>query len=184
MIILYIIFGILIKLFAKISPIPFYKKSIEYQAIAFSSSSSKIALPVTIDVCEHKLGASKIACRFILPLGASINMCGLAIHLSLTTIFFAQMFGVDLSIQDYIIIIITSTFGSIGGAGVPGSALVMLPLVMSSINLPIEQIAIVAGVDRFLDMIRTTINITGDAAITIILDARMKTLNLVKYYKN
>lgn len=182
MVLQYFIFGILIKIFAKISPIPFYKKSIEYQAIAFSTSSSKVALPITIEVCEKKMGTSETAAQFILPLGASINMSGLAIYLSLCTIFFAQIYNIDLNMQDYIIISITSIFGSIGGAGVPGSSLIMLPLVMSSVNLPLDSIVYVAGIDRFLDMIRTTVNITGDCAITIILDARMKTLNLKKYY--
>jgi len=166
----YAIFGILIYVFCRMSPLPFYKKSIEYQILAFSTSSSKATLATTMQVCREKLGVSESSTSFILPLGASINMDGFAINLGLTTIFFAQMMGVNLGLHDYIIIIITSTLGSIGGAGIPGASMIMLPMVLSSINLPIEGVAIIAGIDRILDMLRTTINITGDATITLIVD--------------
>jgi Na+/H+-dicarboxylate symporter len=181
MIFQYCIFGVLIRLFCRISPIPFYKKSIEYQILAFSTSSSKATLGTTMQVCRERLGISESSTSFILPLGASINMDGFAINLSLTTIFFAQILGVHLGLQDYLVIIITSTLGSIGGAGIPGASLIMLPMVLSSINLPIEGVAIIAGIDRLLDMLRTTINITGDATITLIIDSSEGTLDREKY---
>ncbi|MCC8372137.1 MAG: dicarboxylate/amino acid:cation symporter [Rickettsia endosymbiont of Pseudomimeciton antennatum] len=177
----YGIFGMLIYLFCRISPLPFYRKSLEYQVLAFSTSSSKATLATTMQVCRERLGISESSTSFVLPLGASINMDGFAINLALTTIFFAQMMGVDLALHDYLVIIITSTLGSIGGAGIPGASLIMLPMVLSSINLPIEGVAIIAGIDRILDMLRTTINITGDATITLIIDNSEGTLNKDTY---
>lgn len=180
----YLIFGLMILIFAKVSPIPFYRKSIEYQALAFSTSSSKVTLPTTMEVCKNRLGVSETSSSFVLPLGASINMDGFAINLSLTTIFFAQLMGIELQIHDYLVIVLTSTLGSIGGAGIPGGSIVMLPLVLSSVHLPIEGIAILAGVDRILDMLRTTINITGDATITLIIDAREGNFDKETYYSD
>jgi Na+/H+-dicarboxylate symporter len=177
----YGIFGVLIYVFCRMSPIPFYKKSIEYQMLAFSTSSSKATLATTMQVCREQLGISESSTSFILPLGASINMDGFAINLGLTTIFFAQMMGIDLAFHDYLVIIITSTLGSIGGAGIPGASLIMLPMVLSSVHLPIEGVALIAGIDRILDMLRTTINITGDATITLIIDNSEGTLDREKY---
>lgn len=181
MLLQYLIFGLMILVFCRISPIPFYKKSIEYQVMAFSTSSSKAALATTMSVCKDRLGISESSTSFVLPLGASINMDGFAINLSLTTVFFAQILGVDLHFYDYMVIIFTATLGSIGGAGIPGASLIMLPMVLASVNLPIEGVAILAGVDRILDMLRTTINITGDATITLMIDHSEGSLDLDKY---
>ena len=134
-----------------------------------------------MQVCREKLGISESSTSFVLPIGASINMDGFAINLSLTTIFFAQMMGVTLAPHDYLVIILTSTLGSIGGAGIPGASLIMLPMVLSSVHLPIEGVAIIAGIDRILDMLRTTINITGDATITMIIDNSEDTLDKEVY---
>lgn len=182
MVMQYAIFGVLILIFCRMSPIPFYKKSIEYQVIAFSTGSSKASLSTTMKVCKENLGISESSTSFVLPLGASINMDGFAINLSLTTIFFAQLLGVTLSFHDYTMIALTATLGSIGGAGIPGASLIMLPMVLSSVNLPIEGVAILAGIDRILDMLRTTINITGDATITLIVDHSEHTLDKERYY--
>ena len=182
MILQYLIFGGMIAAFCRISPMPFYRKSWEYQVIALSSASSKATLPVTMEVCNERLGVSESSTSFLLPLGAALNMNGFAINLSLTTIFFAQMLGVHLELHDYLIIVMTSTLGSIGGAGIPGASLIMLPLVLSSVNLPIEGVAILAGIDRVLDMLRTAINITGDATITLIIDDSEGTLDKEKYF--
>lgn len=182
MIFQYLIFGAFIFVFCGISPIPFYKKSFPYQVLAFSTSSSKATLPTTMEICRNELGVSDSSASFILPLGASINMDGFAINLGLTTIFFAQMLGVELHYNDYFMIVLTATLGSIGGAGIPGASLIMLPMVLSSVNLPIEGVAILAGIDRILDMLRTTINITGDATITLIVDNSEGTFDKEKYY--
>lgn len=184
MVLQYLIFGLMILVFCRVSPIEFYKKSLEYQLIALSSSSSKAALATTMNVCRSKLGISESSTSFVLPLGAAINMDGFAINLSLTAIFFAQSLGVDLSMGDYFTIILTSTVGSIGGAGIPGASLIMLPLVLTSIGLPIEGVALLAGIDRILDMLRTAINITGDATITMIIDNSEGSFDKKQYYSD
>jgi Na+/H+-dicarboxylate symporter len=180
MLVQYIVFGVLIRVFAGLNPLPFYKKSFEYQALALSTSSTKASLITTMEICKNKLGISNSTTSFILPLGTSINMDGMAIYLSLCTIFFAQISGVILTMQDYIIIAITATLGSIGGAGVPGGSIMMLPMILSAVNLPIDPlkaVALIAGIDRIADMVRTMINITGDVTITLIIDKTEGTLN-------
>ncbi len=177
----YLIFGLMIFAFARVSPIPFYKKSLEYQSLAFSTSSSKATLATTMDVCSNKLGISKNSTSFVLPLGAAINMDGMAIYLGICTLFFAQAYNIDLATVDYVIIILTSTLGSIGAAGMPSGTIIMLPMVLSSVGIPIEGIAFIAGIDRILDMMRTTLNITGDATITLLVDASEKTFNKTIY---
>lgn len=182
MFIQYIILGLLIYIFAKLSPIPFYKKSIEYQALAFSTSSSKATLSTTMKVCKEKLGISHSSTSFVLPLGAAMNMDGMAIYLGMTSVFFAQVAGIDLAFHDYIVIVLTATLGSIGGAGVPGASMVMLPMILTAVHVPIEGVALIAGIDRILDMLRTTINITGDATITLIVDKTEGKLDEDLYY--
>lgn len=177
----YLIFGVFIMVFCGLSPIPFYKKSFEYQLIALSTGSSKASLATTMQVCRQRLGVSESSTSFVLPLGAAINMDGFAINLGLTTIFFAQVMGIDLHFGDYIMIIMTATFGSIGGAGIPGASLIMLPMVLSSVNIPIEGVAILAGIDRVLDLLRTAINITGDATITLVIDNSEGNLDRERY---
>jgi Na+/H+-dicarboxylate symporter len=173
----YLIFGILIMVFCRLSPVPFYKKSLEYQLISFSTGSSKASLATTMEVCRNKLGVSDSSTSFLLPLGASINMDGFAIKLGMSAIFFAQLMNIDLSLGDYMTVMLTSTLGSIGGAGVPGAFIIMLPMVLSSIGLPIEGVALLVGIDRVLDLLSTTINITGDATITLIIDNSEGTLD-------
>ncbi|HJK85988.1 MAG: dicarboxylate/amino acid:cation symporter [Alphaproteobacteria bacterium] len=177
----YLIFGLFIMIFCKMSPIPFYKKSFEYQSIAISTGSSKASLATTMQVCRQKLGVSESSTSFVLPLGASINMDGMAINLALTAVFFAQMMGIDLTTSDYMVIILTATLGSMGGAGIPGGSLVMLPMILAAVNMPIEGVAIIAGIDRVLDLLRTAINITGDATITLIIDNSEGNLNRELY---
>ena len=177
----YLIFGLFIMIFCRMSPIPFYKKSFEYQSIALSTGSSKASLATTMQVCRQKLGVSESSTSFVLPLGASINMDGMAINLALTAVFFAQMMGIDLTTSDYMVIILTATLGSMGGAGIPGGSLVMLPMILAAVNMPIEGVAIIAGIDRVLDLLRTAINITGDATITLIIDNSEGNLNKELY---
>lgn len=173
----YIIFGLIIFVFCRISPMPFYKKSIEYQMIAISTGSSKASLATTMQVCRQKLGISETSTSFVLPLGAAMNMNGLSIKLGLSTVFFAQVMGVDLSFTDYVMITITGTLGSIGGAGIPGSFIIMLPIMLSSVGLPVEGVALLLAIDRVLDMLSTAINITGDATITLLVDSSEGTLD-------
>lgn len=177
----YLVFGLMIFCFTRLSPKPFYKKSLEYQIIAFSTSSSKAALPITIKTCQEKLGISKFSSSFVLPLGASVNMDGIAIYISICALFFAQATGTVLEMYDYGIIILTGTLGSIGGAGIPSGTIVMLPMVLSAVGLPIEGIALIAGIDRIIDMMRTAISITGDSAVTLCVDHSEKMLDQKKY---
>lgn len=177
----HVIFGLMIMAFCRISPMPFYKKSLTYQLVALSTSSSKATLPTTMEVCRDDMGMSEASTSFILPLGAAINMDGMAIYLGLTTIFFAQIFGVDLQFHDYCLITLTATLGSIGGAGIPGASLVMMPMVLASVGIPLEGIGVLVGVDRVLDMVRTAVNITGDVAVTLIVDHNEGTMDMDKY---
>lgn len=178
----YLIFGLIIMFFARVSPIPFYKKSIEYQMLAIATGSSKASLATTMEVCRSKLGISETSTSFVLPLGASMNMDGLAIKLGISVLFFAQIIGVDLSFNDYMVIILTGSIGSIGGAGIPGSFIIMLPIMLTSVGLPIEGVGLLVAVDRVLDLLSTAINITGDATITLVIDSSEGTLNKDTYY--
>lgn len=177
----YLVFGMLIFFWTGLSPLPFFRKSFEYQALAFSTSSTKAALPTTMKVCQKRMGISATSSSFVLPLGASINMDGIAIYISLCALFFAQATGKILMPSDYAFIILTGTLGSIGGAGIPSGTIVMLPMVLGSIGLPIEGIALIAGIDRIVDMMRSTISITGDAAVTLCVDHSEGMLDEVRY---
>lgn len=164
------VYSSLVKAIAKMNPLTFFKGMSEAMIFAFSSASSVGTLPFNLE-CTQKLGARKEVASFVLPLGATINMDGTAIYQGVSVIFIAQIFGVDLTISQQLMIILTATLASIGTAGVPGSGVIMLAMVLQSVGLPLEGIALVAGVDRILDMARTTVNITGDAACTICVDA-------------
>lgn len=178
----YLLFGIMLLLFAGVNPIPFYKKMITTQALAMATSSSKATLPTAISELRNKLGVSKESASFILPLGAALNMDATAIYLGICAVFFAQIFGINLDFNHYIILILTATIGSIGAAGFPGGSMVMMGMVLSSVGLPLEGIGVILGVDRILEMIRTMINITGDCTVTLIVDKIEGTFNKKTYY--
>lgn len=178
----YVFFGILLLVFARLNPLPFYRKMLETQAVAFATVSSKATLPTAMRELMQKVGVSKQSASFILPLGASMNMDGVAIYLGICAVFFAQILGIELTMTQYIIIILTSTIGSIGAAGFPGGSMVMMGLVLTSVGLPLEGISLILGVDRFLEMMRTVINITGDCAVTVIVDNWENNLNKQVFY--
>ena len=136
--------------------------------VAFTTSSSAATLPVTMDVAENDFKVPKSISSFVLPLGATINMDGTAIMQGVAAIFIAQLYGIPLGIDDQLMIILTATLASIGTAAVPGAGMIMLTLVLQSVGLPVEGIAIVLGVDRLLDMSRTATNITGDACVAVV----------------
>jgi Na+/H+-dicarboxylate symporter len=173
----YIVFGIMILLWGKMSPMPFYRKMLEPQLLAFSTSSSKATLVPLMKIAETRLGVSKQNSNFLLPLSAALNMDGGAIYQSICAIFFSQALGIDLSIADYGTLAIMCTIASIGGAGVPGGVLLFLGMVLQSVGIPIEGVLVVASVDRILDMITTVINITGDACVTLLIDRSENTLD-------
>ncbi|MBF8983217.1 dicarboxylate/amino acid:cation symporter [Lutibacter sp. B2] len=162
-------YPLMLKVFSKMSIIKFFSKIYKAQVVAFSSASSMGTLPVTLEVCEDELGVSNETASFVLPLGATINMDGNAIYYALAATFFAQMFGIDLGIPQYIAIIFTATIGSIGQAGVPGPTLLVVAVLLSA-NIPIVGLPLLFGVDRLFDMIRTAVNITGDATCAVIVD--------------
>lgn len=168
-----LVYSSTVKIFSGMSPVKFFKGMSQAMVFAFSSASSVGTLPFNME-CTQKLGARKEIASFVLPLGATINMDGTAIYQGVCAIFIGQIFGIDLSISQQITIILTATLASIGTAGVPGSGMIMLAMVLESAGLPLEGIALVAGIDRILDMGRTTVNITGDAACTICVDAMEK----------
>lgn len=159
-----------VKLASGMSPLKFFKGMSEPILFAFSSASSVGTLPFNMDATQQ-MGARKEVSSFVLPLGATINMDGTAIYQGVCAIFIAQIFGVDLTIAQQLTIILTATLASVGTAGVPGAGMIMLAMVLESVGLPLEGIALVAGIDRILDMGRTTVNITGDAACTMCVDA-------------
>jgi Na+/H+-dicarboxylate symporter len=168
-----IVYSGAVKAIAGMNPIKFFKGMSSAMLFAFSSASSVGTLPFNLE-CTENLGAKKEVASFVLPLGATINMDGTAIYQGVCAIFIAQIFGIDLNFTQQLMIIITATLSSIGTAGVPGSGVIMLTMVLQSVGLPLEGIALVAGIDRILDMARTTVNITGDAACTICVDALEK----------
>lgn len=178
----YLLFGVIIAVFGRISPLPFYRKILEAQALAFATSSSKATLTTAMRVLQERMGVSKTNTNFLMPLGACINMDGTAIYLGICALFFAQAAGVTLSMYDYGMLLLTCTLGSIGAAGIPSGSIIFMGMVLGSIGLPLEGIGIILGVDRILDMVRTTINITGDSAITLIVDSSEKTLDKDRYY--
>ena len=149
------------------SPVKFFKGMMPAIMFAFSSASSVGTLPINMK-CTEKLGAKKEVASFVLPLGATINMDGTAIYQGVCTVFIASCFGLQLTLPQMLTIVLTATLASIGTAGVPGAGMIMLAMVLTSVGLPVEGIALVAGIDRIFDMGRTTVNITGDACCTII----------------
>jgi Na+/H+-dicarboxylate symporter len=162
-----VVYSSTVKVLAGISPVQFFKGMAPAMMMAFSSASSVGALPFNME-CTERLGARREVSSFVLPLGATINMDGTAIYQGVCSVFIASCFGVDLTLGNMVTIVLTATLASIGTAGVPGAGMVMLTMVLQSVNIPIEGIALVAGIDRLFDMGRTTINITGDAACALI----------------
>ena len=162
-----VVYSSSVKVFGKVSPVTFFREMAPAMAFAFSSASSVGTLPLNLE-CTQKLGAKKDVASFVIPLGATINMDGTAIYQGVCSVFIAACYGIDLTFSQMLTIVLTATLASIGTAGVPGSGMVMLAMVLQSVGLPVEGIALVAGVDRIFDMGRTVVNITGDAACTMI----------------
>lgn len=158
----------LISSLGRLNPKRYLKGLLNPASVAFTTTSSSGTLPATIKAAREEMGVSKGISSFVLPLGATINMDGTALYQGVCALFIAQAFGVDLAFSDYLLIIMTSTLASIGTAGVPGAGLIMLSLVLTTVGLPMEGLAIVAGIDRILDMARTSVNICGDLMVSIL----------------
>ena len=166
-----IVYSVAVKAGANMSPLKFLKGMLPAMMMAFSSASSVGTLPLNME-CAEKLGADKDVTSFVLPLGATINMDGTAIYQGVCAVFIASCFGIELTLPQMLTIVLTATLASIGTAGVPGAGMIMLAMVLQSVGLPVEGIALVAGIDRIFDMGRTTVNITGDASCAIIVSER------------
>jgi len=174
-----IIYSSALKIFTKMSVSTFFRGFRPAQLVAFCSSSSNATLPVTMECTEKNLGVPQHICSFTLPLGATINMDGTALMQGVAAAFLAQVYGMDLAFSQQLTIVLTATLASIGTAGIPGAGIVMLAIVLNSVGIPLQGIAIILGVDRFLDMCRTVVNITGDAVCAVVVASTEGQLNSV-----
>ncbi|MDX1367493.1 MAG: dicarboxylate/amino acid:cation symporter [Pseudomonas sp.] len=163
-----VVYSGLITFVARLNPVRYVQGVIEPAIVAFSSTSSAGTLPITMMSAERNLGVSRGVSSFVLPLGTTINMDGTALYQGVCALFVAQAYGIDLSFAQYATIVLTATLASIGTAGVPGAGLIMLSLVLTSVGLPLEGVAIIAGIDRVLDMARTSLNVVGDCAVAVL----------------
>jgi Na+/H+-dicarboxylate symporter len=173
-----IIYPILLKSFSKIKYMEFFKGVRPAMLLGFSTSSSTATLPVTMDRVEKHLGVSEEVSSFVLPLGATINMNGTSLYQGVSAIFIAQALGLELSLSSQLIIVLTATLAAIGTAGVPGAGLVMLVIVLEAVGIPAAGIALIMAPERILDMIRTMVNITGDATVSVVVAATENELDL------
>ena len=152
-----------------LSPRQFFHNIRPAMLFAFSTASSSATLPVTMEVARDRLGVDRSVGSFVLPLGATINMDGTAIMQGVATAFIAQVYGIDIGLQGYLMVVLTATLASVGTAGVPGVGIIMLSMVLGQAGLPLEGIALIIGVDRLLDMLRTAVNITGDSMVATLI---------------
>ncbi|MHC4595875.1 MAG: dicarboxylate/amino acid:cation symporter [Planctomycetota bacterium] len=163
-----IVYSLAIRIFSKQKIRTFFKGIRPAQLIAFSSGSSSATLPVTMECAERDLGVSRQICSFALPLGATINMDGTALYQGVSTVFIAQVYGMGLTVTQQLIVVLIATLASIGAAGTPGAGVITLAIVLKSIGVPVEGIAIILGAERILDMCRTVVNVTGDASCAVV----------------
>lgn len=163
-----IVYSSAVRIFSKQKIAAFFRGIRPAQLIAFSSASSSATLPVTMECTEKNLGVSAKICSFALPLGATINMDGTALYQGVSTVFLAQIYGMDLSIAQQLAIVLTATLASVGTAGTPGAGIITLAIVLKSIGVPLEGIAIIMGAERLLDMCRSVVNVTGDASCAVV----------------
>lgn len=177
-----LVYGVTLATVARVSPIEFLKKMNPAMTTAFTTTSSNATLPITME-CTNELGCDKEVSAFVLPLGCTINMDGAAIYMGVATVFLAQYHGIALSVGDLLMVILTATLASVGSAGVPGAAMVLLAMVLSSVGIPIESIALIYGVDKIFDMGRTLLNVTGDSVCALAVDRIEKTRRAKKEQK-
>lgn len=173
----FIVYMILLLVFTRLNPVKFLKKFFPVMAFAFSTSTSNATIPMNIDTLEEKMGVSRKISSFTIPLGATINMDGTSIMQGVAVVFAAQAYGIELGVTGYLTVIATATLASIGTAGIPSVGLVTLSMVFAAVGLPVEAIALIMGIDRILDMLRTAVNITGDAVCTTIIAHQNKSLD-------
>ena len=175
-----VVYPIILRLFTKMNYLDFFKGIMPAQMLAFSTSSSAATLPVTMERCEDHLGVSEEVSSFVLPLGATINMDGTSLYQAVAAVFIAQAFGIDLDLTQQLTIVLTATLASIGAAAVPGAGLVMLVIVLGAVGMDPEGVALIFAVDRILDMLRTVVNVTGDATVAAVIassEGQLRTVN-------
>lgn len=175
-------FGSMLRFFAKVRVIPFFKGMTDAMLMAFSTGSSSASLPISMNCVQENLGVSKSISGFMLPLGATINMNGTALYQAAAAVFIAQAYGIELSLLQIITIILTALFSAIGTAGIPGSGFIMLAAVIRSAGLPLEGVVLLAGIDRLRDMGGTVLNVVGDAACSVYISKREGELDIEKYH--
>ena len=173
----FVIYQILLFVFTRLNPMKFIKKFAPVMGFAFSTATSNATIPMSIDTLHKKMGVSKQISSFTIPLGATVNMDGTSIMQGVAVVFIAQAYGIDLTPANLATVVVTATLASIGTAGVPSVGLVTLSMVLASVGLPVEGIALIMGIDRILDMMRTAVNITGDAVCTTVIAEQEKALN-------
>lgn len=173
----------MLKAIGGLDPIQFFKNFVPAMGVAFSTASSSGTLPVTLKTAQERCGASESISAFTLPLGATINMDGTAIMQGVAVVFIAQVYGIELTLGAILTVILTATLASVGTAGVPGVGLITLSMVLQSVGLPIEGIALIIGIDRLLDMTRTAVNITGDTVCTLLISKAEGEFNEKIYYQ-
>lgn len=176
-----VIYSLILFVLGKVNPMKFFAKMRPAMTFAFTTASSAGTLPVTKHCVEDGVGVDPEISSFVLPIGATINMDGTAIMQGAAVVFIAQAMGIDLTMSDYITVILTATLASIGTAGVPGSGVVMLSMVITQVGLPIEAVGVIMGVDRLVDMVRTVVNITGDAVCSLVIARSEKALDMSKF---
>jgi Na+/H+-dicarboxylate symporter len=177
----FVTYPVLLTTLAGLNPLAFLRKMRDPIALAFSTASSNATLPVTLRTVEKRMGVHNSIASFTVPLGATINMDGTAIMQGVATGFIAQAYGIDLAFTDYLLVVLTATLASVGTAGVPGVGLIMLAMVLRQVNLPVEGIGLIIGVDRLLDMTRTAVNVSGDATVSCIVAKTEGELDLPVY---
>ncbi|MAO71126.1 MAG: dicarboxylate/amino acid:cation symporter [Flavobacteriales bacterium] len=165
---IFAVYPFILNIFTKVKYLDFFKGISPAQMLAFSTSSSAATLPVTMERCEEHIGVSEEVSSFVLPLGATINMDGTSLYQAVAAVFIAQVFSIDLDMGQQLTIVLTATLASIGAAAVPGAGMVMLVIVLGAIGVPTEGLALIFGVDRLLDMLRTVVNVTGDATVATV----------------
>lgn len=174
-----LVYALAVKTLGKMNPLHFFKGIFPAASVAFATCSSSGTLPVTMKNTQENLGVSKETSSFVLPLGATINMDGTAIYMGIAVMFIAQYFGETLSFSQILTVALMGTLASIGAAGVPGAGLIMLTMVLTAVNLPLEGIALIAGIDRVLDMFRTSVNIVGDASACVVVENSQRNSKLI-----
>ncbi len=174
---LFVTYPVLLRFLAALNPLVFLRKMRDPATFAFSTASSGATIPVTLRTVQYKMGVRNSVSSFTIPLGATINMDGTAMMQGVATVFIANVYGIDLSMTDFLLVVVTATLASIGTAAIPSVGLVTLTMVLGQVGLPVEGIALIIGVDRLLDMMRTTVNVTGDCAVTCIVAKSEKALD-------